>query len=142
MAPLAESNRWKKGLLALALAAMIVPFATLAFAHRGRHPHRHPHRRARLAIVVARPVVLAAPVVIQGQPHGVIDFDVDPSDTEVIVDGTTRGTADDFDGHPQKMNLLPGVHKVTLRTPEGDEVTKKVKVVAGQEMTLSLDLEE
>jgi hypothetical protein len=125
-----------------ALAILLLPaLASPAFAHRiGRH-HRH-HHRARLAIVVGAPVVLARPVVIAGVAHGAIDFDVEPSTTEVHVDGTLRGQVDDFDGHPDKLHLRAGTHRITLVTSDGEKLTRKVRITAGHEINLKLDLEE
>jgi len=127
--------------LALGLALLVVPFlGSPAFAHRARHAHRHPHR-ARV-LVVGGPVVLAAPVVIRGVAHGAIDFDVEPATTEVHVDGTLRGQADQFDGHPEKLYLRAGTHRITLVTPDGETHTRKVRIVAGHEINLSLDFED
>lgn len=91
--------------------------------------------------MVARPVVVAA-VVINGRPHGVIDFDVDPEETKVYVDGELRGTVDDFDGTPGKLNLLPGAHRIKLEAPDGDTWSEKVRVVAGHEINVKLELDQ
>ena len=98
--------------------------------------------RARVAIVVGRPVVMARPVVIAGVPHGAIDFDVTPETTEVYVDGAMRGQVDDFDGFPDKLYLRAGTHVIALKTPDGEKLSRKVRIVAGQEMNLKVDLEE
>ena len=127
---------------ALAIAA-IVSFAPLLVSEASarvvvRPRHRH---RARVAIVVGRPVVMARPVVIGGVPHGAIDFDVTPKTTEVYVDGAMRGQVDDFDGFPEKLYLVAGTHMIGLKTADGETVSRKVRIVAGQEMNLKLDLE-
>lgn len=125
--------------LALFLA---LPFAASeALAHRAGRPHRHPHR-ARYVVRVGTAVALARPIVINGVAHGAIDFDVEPATTEVRVDGALRGQVDDFDGHPQKLVLRAGTHRITLVTPDGESLTRKVKIIAGHEINLKLDLEE
>ena len=123
------------------MALLLLPIAdSSAWAHRiGRH-HRHHH--ARRAIVVTAPVRMVRPVVIAGRAHGVIDFNVTPKQTEIFVDGKLRGQVDDFDGYPGKLHLLPGTHKIILVTPDGEKYKRKVKVLAGHEMNLNLDLNE
>lgn len=118
------------------VAPLVVSEATARVVVRPRARHR-----ARVAIVVGRPVVMARPVVIGGVPHGAIDFDVTPETTEVYVDGTLRGQVDDFDGFPEKLYLRAGTHRIALKTSGGETVTRKVRVVAGHEMNLKLDLE-
>lgn len=121
----------------VSFAPLLVAPATARVVVRPRHRHR-----ARVAIVVGRPVVMARPVVIAGVPHGAIDFDVTPETTEVYVDGTMRGQVDDFDGYPEKLYLRAGTHVIALKTPDGPRVSRKVRIVAGHEMNLKLDLEE
>jgi hypothetical protein len=120
----------------VSLAPLFVSEATARVVVRPRHRHR-----ARVAIVVGRPVVMARPVVIAGVLHGAIDFDVTPETTEVYVDGTMRGQVDDFDGVPEKLYLRAGTHRIALKTPGGETVSRKVRIVAGHEMNLKLDLE-
>lgn len=111
-------------------APLPVSPATERVVARPRHRHR-----ARMAIVVGRPVVIA------GVPHGAIDFDVTPRTTEVYVDGSMRGQVDDFDGFPEKLYLRAGTHVIALKTSDGEMVSRKVRIVAGHEMNLKLDLE-
>lgn len=126
-------------LLIAALAGAATLFVSPATARVVVRPRaRH---RARVVLVVGRPVVMARPVVIAGVPHGAIDFDVTPETTEVYVDGTMRGQVDDFDGHPEKLYLRAGTHVIALKTPDGETVSRKVRIVAGHEMNLKLDLE-
>ena len=42
------------------------------------------------------------------------------------------------DGVPSKLYLLPGIHTLTLKTPDGEEHLEKMRIVAGQEINLSL----
>ncbi len=119
---------------------MFPALAPPADAHRIGRPHRH--RRAARVVVVSAPVRLSRPVIIAGRPHGVIDMNVKPKETEVHVDGKLRGQVDDFDGYPGKLNLLPGTHRIMLLTPDGDRYERKVKIVAGHEINLKLDLEK
>ena len=43
-----------------------------------------------------------------------IRLQVTPRDAEVLVDGYTAGTVDDFDGIFQRLRLRPGSHEVTI----------------------------
>lgn len=120
------------------LAGVLAAGSTDVLAHW--RPRRHVHRRA--VIVVGRPVAVRNAVMIEGRAHGTVDFHVDPSTTEVYVNGRLRGTVDDFDGSPQKLHLLPGLHKITLKTPDGQKVTRAIDIRAGTEIELRLDFEE
>jgi hypothetical protein len=117
--------------------AVLLVSGSESFAHP-RH-WRHAHRRR--VIVVGRPAVVKNVVMINGQPYGTIDFSVDPSTTEVYVDDKMRGTVDDFDGSPQKLHLRPGAHVITLKTPEGEKVSRTIDIQAGTEINLKLDLD-
>ena len=77
---------------------------------------------------------------INGRAHGSLDMNVKPKATEVWVDGTFRGTCDTFDGHPGKLNLLPGMHTLKLVTPEGVSVEHEIRVRANTEFNVGLDL--
>ena len=79
-------------------------------------------------------------VVINGRRHGVLDMNVTPKETRVYVDGKLRGTCDDFDGYPGKLNLLPGKHDIRLVTPDGVSVERRVSIKAGVEVNVGLDL--
>ncbi len=122
----------------LFLAALALTVSE-AQAHWRPFRHRHPHRRA--VIVVGRPVAVRNVVHINGRPHGSIDFSVDPSTTEVYVNGKLRGTVDDFDGSPQKLHLIPGQHTISLKTPDGQNLTKQIDIRAGTEINLKLDFD-
>jgi len=137
------TRRWSPaGMVLLIVMAFVVTslVGDDAWAAR-RHRHRHTRIWVGHRIVVGKPVVVT-PVIINGRAHGVIDLNVDPDDTEVYVDGKLRGTVDDFDGAPGKLHLLPGTHRIRLQAPDGDEWIRKVKVVAGHEINIKLELDE
>lgn len=56
--------------------------------------------------------------VIGGVFHGngvaTVRTRVTPRETQVFVDGYSAGTADDFDGVFQRLQLIPGQHEITL----------------------------
>lgn len=61
---------------------------------------------------------------------------VEPNKTKVYVDEYYAGTADDFDGIFQRLNLRPGRHDITLKL-EGYE-THKVKLYVPLDHTLKI----
>ncbi len=128
-----QLGRWLAGVgvLMIVLASCI----SGAFAHR--RPWRHVHRRP--VLVVSKPGKVKNVVRIDGRLHGSIDFSADPKKTEVFVDGKLRGTVDNFDGRPQKLHLLPGLHKITLRMPQGQKVSRTLDIRAGTEIDIKLD---
>ena len=123
----------------LCATALIVLFATSAEAHRRGYRHHHGHRHAKAVIVVGKPKTVRA-VVIDGVAHGTLDMNVKPRATEVWVDGKLRGTCDAFDGHPKKLHLRPGTHRIKLVTPDGLEVAREIRVRAGIEVNVGIDL--
>jgi hypothetical protein len=127
---------------AIALILIASLGASDAEAHWRPFRHRHLHPARRRVIVVGAPVRVRNVVVVDGKPRGTLDFHVDPSQTEVYVDGTLRGTADDFDGLPQKLHLVPGLHKITLKTPDGESVTRNIDIRAGTELEIRLDFDQ
>jgi len=112
--------------------------APMAEAHRLGRGHHHRHRSALIVVGKPRPVKRVA--VIDGRPAGVLDLNVEPRATEVWVDGTRRGTCADFDGFPAKLTLTAGLHEIELVTPDGLVVEREVRVVAGREINVGLDL--
>ena len=125
------------------IAITVLAFAAPALAHP--RPWRHSHRRT--VHVHHRPVIVFGParpvrhvVHVHGRPGAVVDFNVKPKKTAIYVDGTYRGTVDNFDGYPQKMVLAPGVHRIRLVTPDGTDLTQKVRLQAGTEIDVDLDL--
>jgi len=51
------------------------------------------------------------------EESGSLRLEVDPKDAEVFVDGYYAGIVDEFDGHFQKLDLIPGPHHVEIRRP-------------------------
>ena len=122
----------KRAVAAVLLAGFVTPAGAMVVMRRPA-----PYRPAR-RVVVLRPARMAAPVVIAGRPHGAVDLDVSPRETLVWVDGKLAGICGDFDGVPSKLYLLPGIHTLKLRTPDGEEHLEKMRIVAGREINLSL----
>ena len=50
------------------------------------------------------------------------------------------GTASAFDGRPDKLALPPGFHTLRLVTPDGLDVARDLRVLAGVEFDVGLDL--
>ena len=125
---------WCAGILAASL------FAPSASAHRRPWHHRHGQPLARAEILFGMPRPVRRAVVINGVAHGTLDLNVRPRTTEVWVDGELRGTCAAFDGHPAKLHLPPGAHRVKLVTPDGVTVSRALRVSAGTETNVGLDL--
>ena len=70
-----------------------------------------------------------------------IDFDVEPEESKIYVDGRYRGTADDFDGFPDVLSLKPGEHEVRIETPDGRVTSKLVELASGAAVTVDLELD-
>jgi hypothetical protein len=47
-------------------------------------------------------------------PTGAIRLNVEPRDADVYVDGYYAGVVDDFDGHFQHLDLVPGPHHIEI----------------------------
>ncbi|MEE9217666.1 MAG: hypothetical protein V3U98_01220 [Acidobacteriota bacterium] len=122
-------------LAAAALLMLWVSWGPEALAHR--RPWRHIHRRP--ILVLSQPTRVRQVVYINGHPHGTLDFAVDPKTTQVYVDGKLLGTVDDFDGRPQKLHLVAGMHNIVLRTPDGQRASRVVDIRAGVEINVKLD---
>lgn len=88
-------------------------------------------------VAVLPRVVVSRPVVHGRVAVGVLDFDVEPEETAVFVDGIYRGTADDLDGFPSKLYLPAGTHRVTLRTPGGRVWSETITVLPGRELDIN-----
>ncbi len=124
-------------LIIATIAIAGIASAAPALAHWDRHPRRHP---LRASIVVSAPRPVTHVVLIDGRPGALIDLDVSPETTRVFVNGSFRGTCDDFDGFPQKLTVRSGRHHLRLVTPDGQTFERDVEVAAGTEVNLELEL--
>ena len=128
-----------RSLTVLAVAAIAgLLSASLVDAHLRARFHRH--GRTTAVIVVGKPKPAPRVVVVNGTRHGVLDLNVKPKATRVWIDGKLRGTCDAFDGFPHKLTLAPGIHTIKFVTPEGIEAARDVRVRAGVEVNVGLDL--
>lgn len=134
-------RRYSRTIRTAAAVAALIAISVPAWAHLGRRVHRHPHRRSTV-IVVGKPRPVRHTVVIAGRPSGTLDMNVKPKATEVWIDGKMRGTADDFDGHPQKLHLAAGPHRLKLITPDGEVYRRDIHVTAGTEVDIDLKFED
>ena len=129
-------NRFLIFLAAGAIAGLLS--ASLVNAHPRARFHRH--GRTTAVIVVGKPRPASRAVVVNGARHGVLDLNVKPKATSVWIDGRFRGTCDAFDGFPNKLALAPGIHTIRFVTPDGIEAARDVRVRAGIEINVGLDL--
>jgi len=113
--------------------------AGVAEAHTRLHAPRSP-RRPVPVIVLGKPHPAPAVAVIDGTEPGMLDLNVKPRTTEVWVNGTLHGTCDSFDGYPAKLTLSPGLYRIRLVTPDGIDVARDLRVRAGVELNVALDL--
>lgn len=129
-------NRSLSFLAAIAIAGLLG--SGLAEAHQRARFHRHARTTAVIVVGKAKPAPRA--LVVNGARHGVLDLNVKPKTTRVWIDGRLRGTCAAFDGFPNKLTLAPGIHTIKLVTPEGYEAVRDVRVRAGIEVNIGLDL--
>jgi hypothetical protein len=66
---------------------------------------------------------------------------VDPGQTGVYVDGYYAGTADEFNGTPQRLLLSPGHHEITLVLDGYRTHRMHVYVSPGQVIDLNYPME-
>lgn len=91
-----------------------------------------------LVVGTARPAQRV--VIVKGVRMGTVDVNLKPKDSAVWVDGKYRGIAGQLDGSPDKLYLKPGRHRIKIVTPEGVVLKETLRIVAGQEIDLNLDL--
>ncbi len=72
---------------------------------------------------------------VPGRPYGGVRIQDAPGDAEVFADGYYMGTADDFDGVFQHMNLEAGPHHIEIREPGYEPIEFDVRVEPGQTIT-------
>ncbi len=126
--------------VAVALTACLTAAGSIAPpVQAGPRAHRRQHL-ARAVIVVGPVRAVRRTAMVYGRPAGVLDLNLKPKATEVWVDGRLRGIADDFDGIPQKLLLAHGPHRLRLVTPDGVEIARVIRVQAGTEINIGLDL--
>jgi len=100
------------------------------------------------APVMGRTVVVRRPrktiVVHQVKVKGTsttIDFDVDPEESKIFLDGKLRGEADDFDGFPGLLHVRPGTHRIRIVTPDGEVYKRRIRIRPGKRLQLNLKLD-
>jgi hypothetical protein len=90
----------------------------------------------------ARPWGPASPVVrhveVRQVNSGTVDFNVEPQESQLFVDGAYFGIADDFNGWPQSAQLPAGWHNVRIVSPSGRTETRRIYVAAGRELNFNL----
>ena len=126
--------------LTLLVAAAIVGLLSVSLVDAHSRARVHRHGRTTAVVVVGKPKPAPHVLTVNGARHGVLDLNVKPKATRVWIDGKLRGTCAAFDGFPNKLILAPGIHTVRFVTPEGIEATRDVRVRAGVELNIGLDL--
>ncbi len=71
---------------------------------------------------------------------GIVKTEVQPQETELWLDGTYIGTADDFDGYPDFLYLKPGSYKIELRLVNYLPLPVDLNINSGQFVTLDKKL--
>ena len=74
-----------------------------------------------------------------GGPRGRVDFNVEPKESQVFVDGAYIGIADDYNGgfFGSTAVLTPGTHNVRIVAPDGRVKTAKIYVMPGKELNFN-----
>lgn len=126
--------------LSLLAAGLIVGLLSASVVDAHPRARFHRHERTTAVVVVGKPKPVRHVLVVNGARFGVLDLNVRPKATRVWIDGTLRGTCGAFDGFPNKLTLAPGMHTIKLVTPEGIEAARDVRVRAGVEFNVGLDL--
>ena len=57
------------------------------------------------------------PYVVPGVETGGLRLEITPKTAQVFVDGAYAGVVDDFNGHFQHLDLVPGGHRIEVRQP-------------------------
>jgi hypothetical protein len=133
-------------LRAVVLAGITAFLFVLSAPPAEARTRRHGHTRARVTTqlhVVITPGRQPGHIVhISGRPAGAIDFDIEPEESAVFVNGIYRGIADDLDGFPTKLSLPAGRYEITVRTPSGIVWSEMMRVLPGREINLNTRLED
>lgn len=64
--------------------------------------------------------------------YGGLSFEIDPPNTNIVVDGTYVGDAGSFSATAQPLTVVPGRHRIELHAPGFESVTFEVDVLPGQ----------
>lgn len=138
-----KSWKW----IPMLLAGLFLTAAPAMAAHRTRVvavTYRRPvvHRTAYVRPVVSHRVVVPVrygPSVVRVAPvsYGEVDFNIEPQDSQVFVDGRYLGVADDFNGYPQTAKLPSGYHQVRAVSPDGRVLERRIYVAAGRELNFN-----
>ena len=74
-----------------------------------------------------------------GGPRGRVDFNVEPKESQVFVDGAYIGIADDYNGgfFGSTAVLTPGTHNVRVVAPDGRVKQAKIYVMPGRELNFN-----
>lgn len=76
-----------------------------------------------------------------GDDLGAIDFDVDPEDAEVYLDGEMIGIADNFDGFPSYLWLRKGTYDVVVYRPGYQTLARQVSLNPGEMVDFNDEME-
>jgi len=69
-----------------------------------------------------------------------VDTDVSPEAAQVFLDGTYIGTADDFDGAPSYLFLLPGRYRLEFRHPLYETIALDLDVHRGERVKIDREM--
>ena len=75
------------------------------------------------------------------EPGGSVKFDVKPKQTEVFVDGYFAGTASEFGGMFDSLDIAPGNHSITLWYQGYRSVTQQIHLQVGRQLKLQYQME-
>jgi hypothetical protein len=74
--------------------------------------------------------------------YAIVDTDVNPDEAELTLNGKYIGTADDFDGYPDYLYLLPGKYHLEFKLAGYETYAVDVDAHAGQKVHLDRKLKE
>jgi len=71
---------------------------------------------------------------------GRVDFNIEPPESQVYVDGALIGTADDYNGgfFGETATLRAGKHRIRVVSPDGQVVVRDIYVMPGKEIDFNL----
>ena len=69
------------------------------------------------------------------EESGSLRLEVEPKDAQVFVDGYYAGIVDEFDGHFQHLDLIPGSHHVEILRPGYDPLVFDITTQAHRKET-------